>query len=84
EIVNWFGSKPLRCSAGFWMKNQFQQDFLFTAGHCPYPYNDTSRLFYRNDRNSPVLIGPMENFTLTPNDIGFIRKSNPDIKEVKK
>ncbi|CAG8685926.1 30722_t:CDS:1, partial [Racocetra persica] len=32
--------------------------------------------------NSPVLIGPMDNFTLTPNDIGFIRKSNPDINVV--
>ncbi|CAG8848126.1 16253_t:CDS:1, partial [Racocetra persica] len=49
EIVNWFGPRPLSCSAGFLMKDQF-----------PYPYNDTSRSFYRYNRNSPVLIGPME------------------------
>ncbi|CAG8745419.1 8738_t:CDS:1 [Racocetra persica] len=63
------------CSAGFWMKDQFQQDFLLTAGHCAYPYNDTSpKLFYRYYSNLAVLIGSMENYMVTPVDVGFIKK----------
>ncbi|CAG8718189.1 24938_t:CDS:2, partial [Racocetra persica] len=51
------------------------QDFLLTAGHCAYPYNDTSpKLVYRHYSNLAGLIGSMENYTTTPIDLGFIKK----------
>ncbi|CAG8826117.1 34677_t:CDS:1, partial [Racocetra persica] len=45
--------------------------------HCSYPYDDPRpRMFYYGESNIPI--GPMEHYTLAPNDIGFIRISNPD------
>ncbi|CAG8546779.1 9671_t:CDS:1, partial [Racocetra persica] len=79
RIVTWYNNIPFGCSAGFWMKDQDQSDeeLLLVAGHCAYPYNDNSpKWFYHYYGDTPVLIGHMENYTLTPNDLGFIRKTN--------
>ncbi|CAG8840836.1 33450_t:CDS:2, partial [Racocetra persica] len=53
--------------------------FLLTAGHCAYPYNDTSpKLFYRHYGNLPFLIGAMESYSVTPIDVAL---ANPKYVE---
>ncbi|CAG8839236.1 18050_t:CDS:1, partial [Gigaspora margarita] len=81
------GFKPMRCSAGFWVRNG-SQIFLASAGHCalngPYvePPNDMSVDFlYQpwNSNNSVFYIGRMSIYSTIGSDKGYILKENDDI-----
>ncbi|CAG8814019.1 5944_t:CDS:2, partial [Racocetra persica] len=54
---------------GFWMKKN-GRDFILTAGHCAKSV--TSPQFYLGNINN--LIGPMVEYSVSPNDMGFIKK----------
>ncbi|KAF0455707.1 S1 family peptidase [Gigaspora margarita] len=63
------------CSAGFWMRNN-NQDVILTAGHCPEIF---PTLFYVNSFHNDHLIGPMDARVIRLYDMGFIRRTNPNI-----
>ncbi|KAF0455706.1 S1 family peptidase [Gigaspora margarita] len=63
------------CSAGFWMRNN-NQDVILTAGHCPEIF---PTLFYVHSFQDDYLIGPMDARVIRLYDMGFIRRTNPNI-----
>ncbi|CAG8695167.1 15044_t:CDS:1, partial [Dentiscutata erythropus] len=79
KIVGFFRSSLTNCSAGFWMKKD-NKDFILTAGHCTSSIPPPAT-FYLEDKEH--IIGPMNDFSFEPNDMGFIEHLDNSIVQLR-